>query len=220
MGKTKDIRDNGDGTVRFVFKDDVCTDENGKFDPGANKTGLKIDGMGRAAMMLSQHFFPILEKECIPTHFNCVDAEAGTMNCDQLEMIPLEFVWRDKAWGSFCKMYGVKQGLPLGSIIEMMLKSDELGDPRINFDAANAISLITRYIYEGCVDITRQIGIILRRELFKYDYELIDFKVEFGFDIRGQLKLADEISGGIWRILDKNGNTVDPVVAAKKICGY
>jgi phosphoribosylaminoimidazole-succinocarboxamide synthase len=53
----------------------------------------------------------------------------------------------------------------------------------------------------------------------KHGYELIDFKVEFGVDATGELMLADELSGGIWRLLGKDGKTVDPIACAKKICG-
>ena len=56
MGKTKDITINNDGTCTFVFKDDACG-EDGVFNPGANEVGLKIDGMGRASLLLSHTSF-------------------------------------------------------------------------------------------------------------------------------------------------------------------
>jgi phosphoribosylaminoimidazole-succinocarboxamide synthase len=73
--------------------------------------------------------------------------------------------------------------------------------------------------YEQCDKYIRQIGTILKPALEKYGYELIDFKVEFGINAQGELMLADEISGGIWRLLDKEGKSVDPIACAKKICG-
>ena len=219
MGKTKDlIATNADGTCVFRFKDDACG-EGGTFDPGANQVGLKIDGMGRASLSLSAHFFPILEKEGIPTHFKSVDVEHGTMLCHKLEILPVEFIWRSQAWGSFCKMYGARQGLPLNGLIEATLKDDSLGDPRINREACIALGKLTDEQYGICYRSIRLIGSILHAELAKHDYELIDFKVEFGVNADGKIMLADEISGGIWRLLDKNGNSVDPVECAKRICG-
>ena len=217
MGKTKDITVNNDGTCTFTFKDDACG-ENGVFDPGANEVGLKIDGMGRASLLLSQNFFPILEKEGIPTHFISANVEGGTMTCRKLDMLPVEFIWRDKAWGSFCKMYGVEQGYPLNGLVEATIKSDPLGDPRINREACVLLGKLTDGQYEQCDTLIRQIGKILKQELAKFGYSLIDFKVEFGVDESGEVRLADEISGGIWRLLGKDGKPVDPIVCAKVIC--
>ena len=218
MGKTKDITINNDGTCTFTFKDDACG-ENGAFDPGANQVGLKIDGMGRAALLLSQFFFPILEKEGIPTHFIEGNLKDGTMKCHKLTMLPVEFIWRDKAWGSFCKMYGVEQGYVLNGLIEATLKSDDLGDPRINREAVILLGKLHDFQYDQCDSYIRSIGKIFKRELTKFGYELIDFKVEFGVGAEGKILLADEISGGIWRLRDKGGNSVDPVECARRICG-
>ena len=218
MGKTKDLIANNGGTCTFLFKDDACG-EDGVFNPGANEVGLKIDGMGRASLLLSQHFFSILKENGVPSHFISADVEKGSMDCQYLNILPVEFIWRSKAWGSFCKMYGVEQGLILNGLIEATLKDDALGDPRINRDACIALGKLTAEQYEQCEQSTRRIGEILYRELAKYDYELIDFKVEFGTDSKGLVLLADEISGGIWRILGKDGKSVDPIETAKKICG-
>lgn len=221
MGKTKDLITTdeltNEGNCKFLFKDDACG-EDGTFDPGANQVGLKIDGMGRASLLLSAHFFPIIQREGIPTHFVSADIANGTMKCRILDMLPVEFIWRDKAWGSFCKMYGVEQGYPLYGLIEATLKSDALGDPRINQEACVRLGKLTAAQYLQCDDYTRRIGKILFRELAKYGYSLIDCKVEFGVDSNGTILLADEISGGIWRLLDKDGQPVNPLECAKMIC--
>ena len=217
MGKTKDLVVNNDGTCTFTFKDDACG-EDGVFNPGANEVGLKIDGMGRASLLLTQHFFPILKAAGIPVHFISADVNKGTMIGQHLTILPVEFIWRSKAWGSFCKMYGVEQGLKLDGLVEATLKDDSLGDPRINKEACIAIGKLSEEQYDACDKYTRLIGTILYKEMEKYGYELIDFKVEFGVNSKGELLLADEMSGGIWRILE-NGKSVDPIATAKKICG-
>jgi len=218
MGKTKDITVNNDGTCTFLFKDDACG-EDGVFDPGANQVGLKIDGIGRASLLLSQHFFKILKEKGVTSHFISADIEKGTMRGKQLTILPVEFIWRSKAWGSFCKMYGVEKGKILNGLIEATLKNDPLGDPRINEEACIALGKLTKDQYDWCDTATRAIGTILAKEMERHGYELIDFKVEFGVNAEGDIMLADELSGGIWRLLDKEGKSVDPIECAKKICG-
>jgi len=217
MGKTKDVVINNDGTCTFTFKDDACG-EDGVFNPGANAVGLTIDGKGRASLLLSQHFFPILTNGGVNSHYISADVKSGTMTCQHLAILPVEFIWRDKAWGSFCKMYGVEQGFPLGGLIEATMKDDALGDPRLNREACVLLGKMTDKQYEECDTLTRKIGRILQEELAKYDLVLIDFKVEFGVDSAGNIRLADEVSGDIWRVLDKSGKSVTPIACAKKIC--
>jgi len=217
MGKTKDVLVNNDGTCTFTFKDDACG-EDGVFNPGANAVGLTIDGKGRASLLLSRHFFPLLTEGGVSNHYISANLENGTMTCRHLKILPVEFIWRDKAWGSFCKMYGAEQGYPLGGLVEATLKDDALGDPRLNREACVLLGKMTDQQYEECDALTRKIGGILQKELAKYDYTLIDFKVEFGLDASGQIRLADEVSGDIWRVLDKTSKSVDPVTCAKTIC--
>ncbi len=216
MGKTKDVILNNDGTCTLKFKDDA-TGKNGVFDPGENQVGLTIDGMGRASLILSQHFFKILSEHNIPTHFIDCDVEEGTMTVRSLNIIPVEFIWRDVAWGSFCRAYGVEQGFMLNGLIEATLKSDELGDPRITKETLIAIGKLSANDYDTCVDFMGKIGNILKAELAKDGLELYDFKLEFGHDSDGNLILGDEISGGIWRVF-KDGKSVLPIDCAKIIC--
>jgi len=224
MGKTKDIistsNDNG-GTVTFKFKDDACG-ENGTFDPGANQVACQIDGMGRASLLLSQHFFTLLRQKGIPNHFRCIDAEAGTMTCTRLTIFKVEFIWRSKAWGSFCKAYGVEQGYPLGEgLVETTLKDDALGDPRANKDTCVLLGKITADQYDRCASATKEIAKVLVEELDKHNYDLIDFKIECGVDDEGNIILGDEISPASWRILDRiTGAIAAPLDAARRILGW
>jgi len=226
MGKTKEVTFHYDEAAKcdvalFTFKDDVCS-AGGVVDPGANQTeGLSIAGKGKASLLLSNHFFPFLTQNGKNTHFMSADVANGTMRCLKLDMIPLEFIWRSKAWGSFCKTYGVPQGQDLGEggLVEVTLKNDELGDPRICEEACVRLGLVTQYNYRLCYEYTKRIGDVLARELFtKHQLELIDFKVEFGL-FNDVVKLGDEISGDIMRVLDADGNSVNPVTLAEIITG-
>lgn len=58
-GKTKDIYALENGNLLLRFKDDV-TGEDGVFDPGANKIGLSLPGIGKANLRMSAYFFELL----------------------------------------------------------------------------------------------------------------------------------------------------------------
>ena len=60
-GKTKTVYQLENGNVLLKFKDD-CTGKDGVFDPGENTVGLTIEGIGRANLETSVHFFEILKK--------------------------------------------------------------------------------------------------------------------------------------------------------------
>ena len=218
MGKTKDIISNGDGTCVLTFKDDA-TGTDGKFDPGANAIGLSINGLGRASMLLSRFYFDLLFSKGIPNHYLMSNETSGTMLVKELKMIKLEFVGRYLSWGSFCRTYGVRQGIKFKKcLVEMMLKDDNLKDPRICEEAAIALDLIDHDTFVECSRLTREIGDILRESLKTFGFTLVDYKLEFGVDQLGKITLGDEISGGIWRLLYPNKMEVGPIAAAKRIC--
>ena len=59
-GKTKTVFKLENGNVLLKFKDD-CTGKDGVFDPGENSIGLTIEGIGKANLETSIHFFEILK---------------------------------------------------------------------------------------------------------------------------------------------------------------
>ena len=61
-GKTKTVYSLENGNVLLKFKDD-CTGKDGVFDPGENSIGLTIEGIGKANLETSIHFFEILKKK-------------------------------------------------------------------------------------------------------------------------------------------------------------
>lgn len=65
-GKTKTVYSLENGNVLLKFKDD-CTGKDGVFDPGENTVGLTIEGIGKANLETSIHFFEILKKEGVKT---------------------------------------------------------------------------------------------------------------------------------------------------------
>ncbi|TKY20390.1 phosphoribosylaminoimidazolesuccinocarboxamide synthase, partial [Streptococcus pyogenes] len=56
---------------------------------------------------------------------------------------------------------------------------------------------------------TRRINELLKGWFAQIGLNLIDFKLEFGFDQEGTIILADEFSPDNCRLWDKNGNHMD-----------
>ncbi|MCL2253958.1 MAG: phosphoribosylaminoimidazolesuccinocarboxamide synthase [Lachnospiraceae bacterium] len=219
-GKTKDVFELENGNYCLKFKDDV-TGTDGVFDPGANKVGLSIDGMGQGGLRLTQYFFNLLKEKGIKTHYVNADIENRTM-----EVLPvkpygkgIEVICRFKAVGSFLRRYGlyVTEGQVLDSLIEITLKDDDRDDPLITKDALAMLGILTNEEYDSLKSQTKAICKILKDDLATYGLELIDIKLEFGNN-NGQVLLVDEISGGNMRVY-KEGKSVDPLDLVKILFG-
>ena len=194
-GKTKTVFSLDDGNYLLKFKDDV-TGTDGVFDPGSNAVGLSIEGMGRAGLRMSAHFFAMITAAGIPTHYVAHDV-------DKAEMIVrpgtafgkgLEVICRFRAVGGFIRRYGdyCADGQPLPGVVEMTLKDDERGDPLIVKEALAALNIVTESEYDELADMTRKISGIIIEDLMERGVELYDIKLEFGRDTAGRVMLIDE----------------------------
>ena len=216
-GKTKDVYELPNGNYCLKFKDDV-TARDGKFDPGANHVGLKIEGAGNAALRLTSFFYKKLNGLGIPTHFVSASAEEGS-----IEVLPatpfgdgIEVICRLRAVGSFLRRYGkyAKDGQRLDYFIEMTLKDDDREDPPISKDALIMLGIMDSSEYDEIYAFTKKITKIVLDELAKKNLELYDIKFEFGRLKDGRLVLIDEISGGNMRSY-MNGKYVNPLDVEK-----
>jgi len=218
-GKTKDVFKLENGNVLLKFKDD-CTGKDGKFDPGENSVGLTIAGIGRANLETSIHFFEILKKAGVKTHYISAKLEDATM-----EVLPatvfghgLEVVCRLVATGSFVRRYGeyIKDGTPLqGGLVETTFKNDALGDPLVNEDALVALGVMSHEMYASMREQTLKITKIVADDLKKKGLDLYDIKFEFGYN-KNEVILIDEIASGNMRVY-KDGKIVDPMDLTKMI---
>ncbi len=213
-GKTKDVYSLEDGNYLLKFKDDV-TGEDGRFDPGANRVGLAIEGAGRAGLRLSKKFFELLEEKGIPTHYVDANLEKATMTVKPAATFGngVEVICRYRAVGSFLRRYGmyVKEGQPLDAFVEFTLKDDERGDPPITEEGLEMLNLLSGEDCRAIKDLTRKICGLINEELAKKGIELYDIKLEFGrAEDSGQIVLIDEISGGNMRAY-KDGRHLEPL---------
>ncbi len=206
-GKTKDVYQLEDGTIKLMFKDDVtCSD--GVFDPGANHTGIKIEGSGLAGLKMSKFFFEKLNAEGIPTHYIDCDLEEVSMHVKKVTTFGqgLEVICRTRATGSFMRRYGAyaTEGQKLDYFVETTFKDDDREDPLVSADGLAELGVMTVAEYEAIKAQTKKMTAIIEAELLKKDLVLWDIKFEFGKNEDGVL-LIDELSGGNMRVYSKDG---------------
>jgi len=217
-GKTKDVYQIENGNYLLKFKDDV-TGENGKFDPGANTVGLTIEGVGRAGLRLTKHFFEVLREKGVLTHYIDADIDNAAMTVKPAVMFGkgLEVICRYKAVGSFYRRYGayVNEGAPLDAFVELTIKDDDRGDPTISSDALEMLGILSKDEYKILKNETIKIAGIVKDDLAKKGLDLYDIKFEFGKVLPdNSIALIDEISGGNMRVY-KNGEYIEPLELEK-----
>ena len=218
-GKTKDVFELDNGNVMLKFKDD-CTGKDGVFDPGENSVGLTIDGIGKANLISSVHYFELLKDAGIKTHYVSANVDEVTM-----EVLPatvfghgLEVICRLVATGSFIRRYGeyIADGTPLeGGYVECTFKNDEKGDPLVTGEGLAALGVMSPEMFESMKAQTLAITKIVADDLKSIGLDLWDIKFEFGYN-NGEVILIDEIASGNMRVY-KDGKIVDPVELTKLI---
>ena len=217
-GKTKTVLlDEETGTVNLLFKD-TATGENGMFDPGYNTVGGSVEGKGKIGLRISKYFFEIMEKNGIPTHYLGADIDKCLMQVRKLTVPKLEFVLRYYTAGSMCRRFTLPEGIPFDPPYkEVTLKDDEQGDPLISERLCLMKNMLLPGMYDEGLRLVEQVGEVLKGELAAMDLQLIDFKIEIGYDEAGKVYVVDEITPDIWRVKDKNGVIPNQIDCAKLI---
>lgn len=198
-GKAKKIFSTENENEFVVYYKDDATAFNGE-------KKAEIASKGILNNKISTIMFEELAKEGIESHFikSLSDRE---MLVKKVEILPLEVIVRNITAGSFCKRYGVEEGIVLDTpTFEMSYKNDDFGDPLLNDDHAVALKLATREEIDFLRTQTLKINEIMKKFFLKMDLKLVDFKLEFGKDVNGNVILADEISPDTCRLWDVNTN--------------
>lgn len=192
-GKAKKIIPLDDGKVIMEFKDDA-TAFNGE------KKG-KFKGKGWLNAQISAHLFRVLEESGIKTHFIGVAGD-NRLIVERLKMYPLEVVVRNVVAGSLKKRLPLADGTELPEpIIEFYYKDDALGDPMINQYHAKILGVDESELKE-MEKIALQVNEVLRKYFAERGIILVDLKLEFGKNTRGEIVLGDEISPDTCRFWD------------------
>jgi len=172
--------------VIIQFKDDATAFNGEKKD--------SFSGKGIVNTLFTRHFFDILESQGIKTHVISYIDEIS-LRAKKVKIFPLEVVVRNFAAGSICKRDGYEKGFKFDSPkCEFFLKDDSKGDPIITEAEIFDMYLATEEELEIIRQTTLKINSILSAYVDKKGITLVDFKLEFGKTVEGEVILADEIS--------------------------
>ena len=194
-GKAKKVYATDDASLVIVSYKDDATAFNGL------KKGT-IEGKGVINNKMSNFLMQILEKQGVKTHFVEELSERDTL-VKKVKILPLEVIIRNISAGSFAKHYGVEEGIVFAEpTIEFSYKNDDLGDPLLNEYHALALGLATKDEIALVKSMAFKINEVLKEYFKKLNVTLVDFKIEFGKTVDGEIVLADEISPDTCRFWD------------------
>ena len=202
-GKAKQVFACDDADVVIVrYKDDATAFN-------AQKRGTVSD-KGVVNNAVSAMLYGELEAFGVPTHF-VEQLGARDQLVRRVTIVPVEVIVRNRAAGTFAKRYGVDEGLELDPVVvEWCYKSDALGDPPMNTATAVALGLADEAQLEAMFDYAADVNDYLGARFAVAGLELVDFKLEFGIDAAGELRLADEVSPDTCRLWDaETGEKLD-----------
>ena len=188
--------------LRVEYKDDATAFNGKKFD--------RLKGKGRLNNAITVFFFEHLDTKDIPSHFVRKISETEQL-VRRVKIIPLEVVVRNVAAGSLSKRIGWEEGKELPHpIVEFYYKDDDLGDPLLAEEHIRLLELAS----EGQIEELKNRGLAVNEALkslmLSKGIRLIDFKLEFGLDQKGEILLADEISPDTCRFWDiESGKILD-----------
>jgi len=207
-GKAKKVFSHEDSDkVIIEFKDDATAFNALK--------KAKFEGKGKLNCLISARIFEILISNNIPTHFIELKNE-NIMIAKKIKVIPLEIVLRNTAYGSLCKQTTIKPGTILAKpLIDIYLKNDELNDPIITKERIEIMNIISPRDLDLIIDLTLKINEILKSFFKNIHLKLVDFKLEFGYDLKNKIILGDEISPDNCRLWDLNQKN-DTIVSLDK----
>jgi len=91
-------------------------------------------------------------------------------------------------------------------LIDFYYKDDELNDPILTLERIKLMHLVNDNELKLIQDLTFKINEILKEFFLKINLKLVDFKVEFGRNQKGDIVLADEFSPDNCRLWDLKAN--------------
>ena len=193
-GKVKTLYDTDDPQTVLIKYEDKVTAFDGKMVDYP-------DEKGKVCCLISALLFEKMEKAGIRTHY--IDCPSlNTMLCKKLTIYPVEVICRNIAAGSIVKNTGgLTEGMLINPpIVEYFLKDDSKDDPLLTDDRVRLMGINPKPMAEVALNVNYQL-----QSLFTLlGMDLVDFKLEFGYDAHGDLFLADELSPDNMRLWKKD----------------
>lgn len=185
-----------------VFRDDITAFDGGRKDVLARK--------GEYNARVSARLFDLLEAGGVPTHFLRLE-DPVRMRVRRLDMVPLEVIVRNVAAGSLVRNYPFEEGQRLDPpLIVIDYKDDARHDPMVNDEIIVALGLLDPAELDELKALALRVNEVLRPLFAACALELVDFKLEFGRDGEGRLRLGDEVSMDSMRLWDRaSGESLD-----------
>ena len=183
QGKVKTVYETEDAEKVLIEFHDKVTAGNGKqveYPPEK----------GATCCLISALLFELLEKRGIRTHYLELPS-LNKMVCRKLTIVPLEVICRNIAAGSIVKTTTLEEGTLISPpIVEFFLKDDSKDDPLLTPDRVRLMG----HDPEPLIERTKEINYELQSLFTLLGIDLVDFKLEYGYDVHGDLFLADELS--------------------------
>ncbi|VWL85522.1 phosphoribosylaminoimidazolesuccinocarboxamide synthase [Oceanivirga miroungae] len=194
-GKAKQLYETSDKDLVIVhYKDDATAGNGAKKGTILNKGVLNNE--------ITTIIFKMLEENNIKTHF-VEKLNDRDQLCQRVKIFPLEVIVRNIIAGSMAKRLGITEGTKINNtIFELCYKNDEYGDPLINNDHAVALNLASYEELDKIYEVTMKINELLKKKFEELGIILVDFKIEFGKNSKGEILLADEITPDTCRFWD------------------
>ena len=113
------------------------------------------------------------------------------MVCRKLTIVPVEVICRNIAAGSIVKTTTLSEGTFIQPpIVEFFLKDDAKNDPLLTPDRVRLMGIDPQPL----IEVTKEVNYLLQSLFTLMGMDLVDFKLEYGYDVHGDLYLADELS--------------------------
>lgn len=185
------------------FKDDLTAFNGEKKSTEAGKGALNNK--------ISTELFKYLNKKGVASHFVEMMDDTHMLH-KKADVIYIEVIVRNIATGSLTRNLGIEDGtiLPF-TLVEFDYKNDALGDPKLNDQHCLLLNLVE---HQSELDhiryMARKINNLLKTFYAERNLTLVDFKIEFGRDVDGNIILIDELSPDNFRLWDsESGEKMD-----------
>jgi len=170
-----------------------------KVTAGNGKRSEIMDSKGKVCCLISALLFELMESRGIKTHYIDVPY-LDTLLCKKLTIVPVEVIVRNIAAGSIVSQTTLQEGTLINPpVVEYFLKDDAKDDPLLTHDRVRLMGIDPEPMKKVALEVNTHLKMLFAQ----MDIDLVDFKLEFGYDVDENLLLADELSPDNMRLWKK-----------------